>query len=177
MLYKKIKDLTNGELDNLMERASDLMAVRDAVETILEDVKKEGDSALRHYTEKFDKARIGAIEVTEDEINEAMTKIDPSLLKHLDKAASNIRKFHEAQLPRDKWFVEISPGVKAGQKTVPLRSVGAYVPGGRASYPSTALMTIIPAKVAGVKDVAMCTPPARWKGKSHDTCSCKSRWC
>lgn len=159
MLYKKIKDLTNGELDSLMERASDLMAVRDAVETILEDVKKDGDNSLRHYTEKFDKARIGAIEVTEDEINEAMTKIDPSLLKHLDKAASNIRKFHEAQLPREKWFVEISPGVRAGQKTVPLRSVGAYVPGGRASYPSTALMTIIPAKVAGVKDVAMCTPP------------------
>jgi histidinol dehydrogenase len=159
MLYKKIKDLTNNELNNLMERASDLMAVKDTVETILADVKKDGDSALRYYTEKFDKARIGAIEVTEDEINEAMTKVDPSLLKHLDKAASNIRKFHEAQLPRDKWFVEISPGIKAGQKTVPLRSVGAYVPGGRASYPSTALMTIIPAKVAGVKDVAMCTPP------------------
>ncbi|RSD33972.1 MAG: histidinol dehydrogenase [Methanohalophilus sp.] len=159
MLYKKIKDLTNNELNNLMERASDLMAVKDTVETILADVKKDGDSALRYYTEKFDKARIGAIEVTEDEINEAMTKVDPSLLKHLDKAASNIRKFHEAQLPRDKWFVEISPGIKAGQKTVPLRSVGAYVPGGRASYPSTALMAIIPAKVAGVKDVAMCTPP------------------
>jgi histidinol dehydrogenase len=162
MLYKKLSELTDEEKNRLIGRGGgDLANVEDTVASILEDVKHNGDAALREYTKKFDGADIEAIEVTKEEIDEAAASTDPELMKHLEFAANNIRRFHEAQMPQKTWFIEVSPGIELGQKFTALESVGAYVPGGRASYPSTALMTIVPAKVAGVKNVVMCTPPGK----------------
>lgn len=159
MLYKRLSEMSREEKDRLIRRGGELADVRDTVASILQDVRQKGDAALRLYTRKFDGAELGAIEVSEQEMDEAMQSIDASLLMHLEFAAGNIRKFHQAQMPEKVWFMELSPGIELGQKFTPLESVGAYVPGGRASYPSTALMTIIPAKVAGVRNVVMCTPP------------------
>ncbi|UGV39845.1 histidinol dehydrogenase [Methanococcoides orientis] len=159
MLYKHLSDVTEEEMDKLLDRTGELMDVSETVSAILHDVQEKGDDGLREYTKKFDKADIQAIEVTPEEIEEAMALVDAELIRHLKIAAENIRNFHAAQLPQKTWFIEPSPGIKLGQMATPLASVGAYVPGGRASYPSTALMTIIPAKVAGVKSVVMCTPP------------------
>jgi histidinol dehydrogenase len=162
MLYKKLSELTDEEKSKLIGRGGgDLANVEDTVAAILQDVKHNGDAALREYTKKFDGADIDSIEVTKEEIDEAAANIDPELMKHLEFAAQNIRRFHEAQMPQKTWFIEVSPGIELGQKFTALESVGAYVPGGRASYPSTALMTIVPAKVAGVKNVVMCTPPGK----------------
>ncbi|WP_292467755.1 histidinol dehydrogenase [Methanolobus sp.] len=162
MLYKKLSELTDEERKKLIGRGGgDLADVGATVAAIIKDVKQNGDAALREYTKKFDGADIEAIEVSKEEIDEAAKSIDPDLLAHLEFAAANIKKFHEAQMPQKIWFIEVSPGIELGQKFTPLESVGAYVPGGRASYPSTALMTIVPAKVAGVKNVVMCTPPGK----------------
>ncbi len=128
------------------------------VSSILKDVKKNGDAALRKYTLKFDNASISEIEVPHDEIDSALQSVDKKFISHLKKAASNICKFHKMQLQKD-WIREFTPGIKLGQRITPLDTVGAYVPGGRASYPSTALMTMIPARVAGVDEVIVCTPP------------------
>lgn len=160
MLYGKLSELPEKEIQALVERGGgELANVNDTVSSILTDVRSEGDAALRKYTQRFDGANIDAIEVSKDEIEKAYKSIDEDLIKHLEIAASNIRKFHEAQMPDKIWFMQLSPGIELGQKITALASVGAYVPGGRASYPSTALMTIIPAKVAGVRKVVMCTPP------------------
>lgn len=128
------------------------------VSSILKDVKENGDAALRKYTLKFDNASISEIEVPHDEIDSALKSVDKKFISHLKKAASNIRKFHKMQLKKD-WISEFTPGIKLGQRITPLDTVGAYVPGGRASYPSTALMTVIPARVACVDEVIVCTPP------------------
>ncbi|MBN2489015.1 MAG: histidinol dehydrogenase [Methanosarcinaceae archaeon] len=159
MLYKHLSDVTNAEMEKLLCRGGELANVGETVSSILKSVMEEGDIALRRYTKQFDGADLEDIEVTEEEIEEAFRSIDAELIHHLEIAAGNIRTFHTAQLPPGKWFIEVSPGIELGQMVTPLRSVGAYVPGGRASYPSTALMTIIPAKVAGVENVVMCTPP------------------
>ncbi|MDK2892118.1 histidinol dehydrogenase [Methanohalophilus sp.] len=159
MLYKHISDLTPQEKEQLLTRTSDLMDVQETVASILDEIKSDGDAALRKLTKQFDKAEIETIEVSEDEIKDAMKLVDEDFIDHLRKAADNIRKFHKAQMPDKQWFMEIAPGVMAGQKVIPLNAVGAYVPGGRAAYPSTALMTVIPAKIAGVKNVSVCTPP------------------
>ncbi len=161
MLYKKLSELTDEEKGKIIGRGGELADVGATVASIIKDVKQNGDSALREYTQKFDGAEIDAIEVSKEEIDGAAKSVDPALLEHLEFAAGNIRKFHEAQMPQKIWFIELSPGIELGQKITPLESIGAYVPGGRASYPSTALMTIVPAKVAGVKNVIMCTPPGK----------------
>ncbi|NJD77514.1 MAG: histidinol dehydrogenase [Candidatus Methanoperedens sp.] len=158
MLIKPISELSKDETQRLLDRGTGLQDVMTPVISILDDVRKNGDPALRKYTKQFDKADISDIEVTHKEIHEAVFSLDKVLLSHLKKAADNIRAFHEAHIPKD-WMREFAPGIKLGQRITPLGAVGAYVPGGRASYPSTALMTVIPAKVAGVKEVIVCTPP------------------
>jgi histidinol dehydrogenase len=159
MLYGRLSELTEKEIKALIERGGELANVSGTVSSILADVLSKGDVALREYTQRFDGAMIDTIEVSRDEIENAYNSTDQELIKHLEIAANNIRKFHEAQMPEKMWFMQLSPGIELGQKATALASVGAYVPGGRASYPSTALMTIIPAKVAGVRTVVMCTPP------------------
>ncbi len=159
MLYGKLSELPEREIQVLIERGGELANVSDTVSSILADVRSEGDIALRKYTQRFDGAKIDAIEISKDEVENAYNSIDKELIRHLEIAAGNIRKFHEAQMPEKMWFMQLVPGIELGQKVTALASVGAYVPGGRASYPSTALMTIIPAKVAGVRNIVMCTPP------------------
>ncbi|KPQ43654.1 MAG: histidinol dehydrogenase [Candidatus Methanoperedens nitroreducens] len=150
--------LTNIEIESLLKRQDELQEVMPSVTLILNDIKENGDTALLKYTMQFDKAALKDIEVSHKEIHEAVFSLDKKLLTHLKKAASNIRAFHDAQATKD-WIKEFAPGIRLGQRISPLGSVGAYVPGGRASYPSTALMTVIPAKVAGVRQVIVCTPP------------------
>lgn len=158
MLLKSISELSNIEIESLLKRRSELQEVMPSVTSILNEMKDNGDAALIKYTKQFDKANLEEIEVSHKEIHTAVFSLDKKLLTHLKKASSNIRAFHEAQVTKD-WIKDFAPGIKLGQRISPLGSVGAYVPGGRASYPSTALMTIIPAKVAGVRQVIMCTPP------------------
>lgn len=158
MLTKRISELTEEETRRLTSRGKGLSDVMATVVPILNDVKENGDAALRKYTLQFDKAKIEKIEVPDTEIDIALSSIDNALIRHLEKAASNIRRFHQAQLQKS-WMKEFDQGMKLGQHISPIDSVGAYVPGGRASYPSTALMTVIPAKVAGVEQVVLCTPP------------------
>ena len=159
MLRKHHTQLTETELATLLNRETEIEKVKPAVSAILQDVKTGGDAALIEYTERFDGIRLSAIEVSDDAISEVFDKIDPEMLWHLETAADNIRRFHESQIEPDLWLSEIAPGISLGQKTSPLDCIGAYVPGGKAAYPSTALMTIIPAKVASVPEAVICTPP------------------
>ena len=157
MLIKYLSELSQMELENLLTR-SDPADLKEAVLPIIRDVRERGDDALREYTRKFDHAELIEIAVTPEEMTNALHAIDQRLFEHLQRAAANIREFHEKQKTSD-WYTEISDGITLGQKITPLKRIGAYVPGGRAAYPSTALMTIIPAKVAGVSEVFVCTPP------------------
>ncbi len=125
---------------------------------IIADVQKDGDKAIKAYTEKFDKIKLDRLQVSREEIEEAYEKVDPELVEELENAAYNIERFHKMQLPQDLWLSEVEPGITLGVKSTPLERVGCYIPGGRASYPSTALMCVIPARVAGVDEVICCTP-------------------
>lgn len=159
MRIVQLKDLSDEEIDNLMDRESIIFEAMQDVSKILEDVQREDDSALIKYTKKFDGADISSLLVTEEEFEIAKDGVDSKLIKQIEKAASNIKKYHQKQKREDFWMEEFAPGISIGQNIVPLNIVGAYVPGGDFPYPSTALMTIIPAKVAGVEHVVMCTPP------------------
>ena len=161
----KIIDLNENTKKNILE---DLLkrspnqygAYEDAVADILMEVRKKGDQALFTFTEKFDKALINKenIRVTTEEIEEAYQNIDPEVLSALRKAMKNIESYHEKQ-KRYSWFDSNDNGTILGQKITPITSVGVYVPGGKAAYPSSVLMNVIPAKVAGVERIAMTTPP------------------
>jgi histidinol dehydrogenase len=144
---------------------SDISSIESSVRKIVNDVREQGDEALLRYTEKFDKVRLPAskLKVDEKEIKEAYKKLKQSQTIALRKAADNIATFHKKQL-RAKWTIQIAEGVTLGQVTRPLASVGVYVPGGKAAYPSSVLMCAIPAKVAGVEKIIVCSPP----GKSGD---------
>ena len=139
------------------------------VAAILVDVKERRDAALFEYTKKFDGADISAdnLVVTEEEIREAYETVDPSLVEIIRKALVNIRAYHEKQR-RYSWFDSKPNGSMLGQKITPLRRVGVYVPGGKAVYPSSVLMNIVPAKVAGVEEIVMTTPPGK-DGKVNPT--------
>ena len=139
------------------------------VTEILADVKERRDAALFEYTKKFDGADISTdnLVVTEEEIREAYETVDPSLVEIIRKALVNIRAYHEKQR-RYSWFDSKPNGSMLGQKITPLRRVGVYVPGGKAVYPSSVLMNIVPAKVAGVEEIVMTTPPGK-DGKVNPT--------
>lgn len=159
MIFKKLEELNDKDLQGLLSREMGIQDVLPQVNEIVLDVGSKGDEALFRYTEKFDKAKLEVLRVTQEEITEAYQAVDEELLESLAKAAENITDFHNEQKDKDLWLTEVSPGVIVGQKVVPLDSVGAYVPGGRAAYPSSALMNVIPAKAAGVPRVVVCTPP------------------
>jgi histidinol dehydrogenase len=139
---------------------ADISSIEASVRKIVNTVREQGDKALLQYTEKFDKVRLTAstLKVDEKEIKEAYKKLEKSQINALRKAAENIASFHKKQL-RAKWTMQIAEGVTLGQVTRPLESVGIYVPGGKASYPSSVLMCAVPAKVAGVEKIVMCSPP------------------
>ncbi len=156
-------DLRKNLLENLLKRSPNQYGEYEkAVTEILNRVKEEGDSALFAYTEKFDGAQIdaGCIRVTEEEIAEAYRLVDPGLLKIIRKARENIETYHAKQR-QYSWFDSRPDGTMLGQKVTPLQRVGVYVPGGKAVYPSSVLMNIVPAKVAGVEEIVMVTPPGR----------------
>lgn len=131
-----------------------------AVKAIIDQVKKEGDKALRELTERFDGAALDSFAVTEEEIAEAYGQLDEEIVGIIREAADNIRRFHEKQL-QNSWITTEANGTILGQKVTPLDSVGVYVPGGKAAYPSSVLMNVVPAKVAGVERIVMVSPPGK----------------
>ena len=157
------KESTKDILESLLKRSpNNYGKFESTVAEILAKVKSEGDAALFAYTKEFDKAEVNKenIRVTEVEIQEAYDKIDPALLEVIRKALVNIRKYHEKQI-QNSWFTSETNGTMLGQKVTPLNRVGVYVPGGKAVYPSSVLMNIVPAKVAGVPNIVMTTPPGK----------------
>ncbi len=140
-------------------RRGSLEEARGPVESIISQVRERGDEALFELTERFDKVRLEHLRVSREEVERAYREVDPALVDALRRSKANIESFHRMQRPADLWTREVSPGLVLGVKTTPLDSVGIYVPGGRASYPSTVLMCSVPARVAGVPHVIMCTPP------------------
>ena len=155
-----IKILKYGEVKNseIFARVQPQADVAGIVAGIIADVKENGDKALFAYTEKFDKAKLTRLQVTEEEIKEAVAQVDPKFIDILQRAAANIRKFHERQV-RNSFIINDTPGIVLGQKVIPLDRAGLYVPGGTAAYPSTVLMDAVPAKIAGVKELVIVTPP------------------
>ena len=157
------KESTKDILENLLKRSpNNYGKFETAVADILANVKAKGDEALFSYTKEFDKVEISAdtIRVTEKEIQEAYEAVDASLLEVIRKALVNIRSYHEKQC-QNSWFTSSPNGTMLGQKVTPLNRVGVYVPGGKAVYPSSVLMNIVPAKVAGVPHIIMTTPPGK----------------
>ena len=143
---------------DIFARVTPTINVEEIVTDIIENVKTNGDEALFAYCEKFDKAKLTSLAVTEEEIEEAVNSVEPKFLEILTKAAANIRKFHEKQV-RNSFIINDEDGIVIGQKIIPIDRAGLYVPGGTAAYPSTVLMDSIPAKIAGCKEVVMVTPP------------------
>jgi len=150
-----------GETDKqrLIERSKiDEQNIINTVSDIVHNVKNKGDNSLNFYTEKFDGVKLKNIQVSKEEIVKSHENVEENVLISLKKAAHNIKKFHKAQIP-EEWFQEVDAGISAGQIIRPMERVGCYIPGGRAIYPSSVLMTIIPAKIAGVDKIICCTPP------------------
>lgn len=149
-----------GEVPNqeIFARTEPTANVSDIVTEIIQDVRRRGDEALLEYTKKFDKAELTNLQVTEEEFQEALSSFDPRLKQVLQRAATNISKFHSRQ-KRNSFILNEDDGIVMGQKVIPIDRAGIYVPGGTAAYPSTVLMDALPAKIAGVKEVVMVTPP------------------
>ena len=155
-----IKILKYGEVKNedIFARSMPKMNVEGIVTEIIDNVKKNKDKALFEYCKKFDKANLSSLVVSEEEINEAVSSVEPEFLEILQRAAANIKKFHEKQ-KRNSFIINDEKGVIIGQKIIPVDRAGLYVPGGTAAYPSTVLMDSIPSKLAGVREVVIVTPP------------------
>ena len=156
----KIYNFGQVSNDEIFARAVPEVDVEQVVAEILDNVKLYGDRALFDYCEKFDHAKLTALQVTQEEIEEAVSQVDKEFLAILEKAAVNIRKFHSRQV-RNSFVLNDENGIVIGQKIIPVDRAGLYVPGGTAAYPSTVLMDSIPAKIAGCPEVVMVTPPNR----------------
>lgn len=151
------KDITAEEI---IPRYSNRSDVGEIVADIIDNVRKNGDEALIEYAKKFDNAKISSLEVSDAEFDEAMSLVDDEFIEIIKAAKENIYEFHKHQL-RDNFTVNDKNGVILGQKFMPLRRVGLYVPGGTAAYPSSVLMNCVPAKIAGVGQIVMTTPPSK----------------
>jgi len=143
----------------LSTKRMELDRVKGPVREIIDLVEKEGDEGLKLLTKRFDGIELEHIRIPEEEFGRAHEMVDPSLMEKLKEVSQRIIRFHELQLREGSWMKELEPGVMMGMKVSPLFRVGAYVPGGRAAYPSTVLMATLPAKVAGVREICCCTPP------------------
>ena len=157
-----IKIMKYGQVPNseIFARVTPTVDVAGIVADILYDVRKNGDKAVLAYCAKFDKAELDTLEVSKQEIAEAIDAVEPEFLEILKEAAANIRAFHSRQV-RNSFVLADKPGVVLGQKVTPIEKVGVYVPGGTAAYPSTVLMDTIPAKIAGCPQIVMVTPPGK----------------
>ncbi|HGJ65973.1 TPA: histidinol dehydrogenase [bacterium] len=158
---ERLESLSKERLESIVRRSmEDISSVYLDVRDIVHDIKNRGDIVSVEHYEKFKKNLTSDdIIVTKEEIEKAYESVDPKVVTELKNAAKNIEKFHKAQLEREMWSMEIMDGIIAGRLMRPMDAVGCYVPGRKASYPSSVLMTIIPAKVAGVKKIVVCTPP------------------
>lgn len=158
----RILEYGKDDLSAVFKRqTTDYSGAFDKVKTIISDVEKEGDDALKKYTLMFDKQDVKSAKISEKEIDAAVKRLDKKVFAALKAAHKNIAKLHKTQYSKValKWMCEVEKGVSVGEKATPLDSVGCYVPGGRASYPSSVLMTVTPAKIAGVKRVVVVSPP------------------
>jgi len=159
----KLSDCSQKQREQLTKRSElDVASVTLRVCKITSDVREMGDEALLDYTEKLDGVKLSMeqLRVSKEEIRVAYDEVGADVVETIKQAAKAIKRFHEQQMPSE-WLKEIQPGIKAGQLVRPLARVGAYVPGGLARYPSSVLMSVVPAKVAGVKEIIVCTPPRR----------------
>ncbi|MBQ2318931.1 MAG: histidinol dehydrogenase, partial [Clostridia bacterium] len=157
-----IKIYEYGQVENkeIFARMAPKANVEKIVTDIINDVRENGDAALYRYCEKFDGAKLDGLEVTKAEFDEALAVTEPEFLRILESAAKNIRLFHEQQ-KRQSFVVSGEKGALLGQRVLPIEKAGLYVPGGTAAYPSTVLMDSIPAKIAGVEEIVMVTPPSK----------------
>lgn len=155
-----IQIMKYGQVPNseIFARVTPAMDVAGIVSDIIANVRENGDKAVLEYNKKFDKAELETLQVSEEEIEEAFASVEPEFLRILEQAAENIRAFHSRQV-RNSFVITDQPGVILGQKVTPVDKAGVYVPGGTAAYPSTVLMDTIPAKIAGVPQIVMVTPP------------------
>ncbi len=157
MDYKAVADLSPDERSSLFDRDSGIEEIRSDVAEIVGRVEEEGDVAVREFCREFDDVQVGSLEIT-DQVERAYEAIDDDLREAIETAVANVHEFHDAQVPED-WREDFS-GRELGRRFRPIDSVGVYAPGGTAAYPSSAIMGVVPAKVAGVEDVAVATPPA-----------------
>ncbi|HOV79291.1 MAG TPA: histidinol dehydrogenase [Bacillota bacterium] len=159
----KLKEMSAGDYSRIIERSeTETDSIMAEVEKVISGIKERGDEALVEYTKKFEEIEIqpDRIRVTPEEIREAYGRVDRETIEAISVLAGNVRKFHAAQMPEKMWSMEVSPGLVAGQIIIPLEKVGCYVPGGRGWFPSAVMMSVLPAKVAGVPHVYVCTPSA-----------------
>lgn len=157
-----LEKLSTTDVAQLFKRSElDIAELQKAVQPIIQAVRERGDTALVEYNEKFDKAKmtVAQLKVTEAEFTQARNNLDPAIKQVIETSAANIRKFHQAQMPEGMWFSQIDDGIIAGEKVTPITSVGIYVPRGKGSFPSVMLMLCIPAMIAQVPQVIVCTPP------------------
>ena len=154
----RIYEFSQVDPAEIFQRETPISRVEEPVAAILADVKKRGDEAVLEYTARFDRCNLSSLAVTAQEIEEALSQVEPEFLEVLQKAAANIREFHTAQV-RQSLVLTPRSGVVLGQRITPIERVGLYVPGGTAAYPSTVLMDAIPAKIAGCEKIVMVTPP------------------
>lgn len=166
-MLKEIDKRNHAQLRQYLDSRSQEISedIRNKSAAILSDVKEHGDEAVRKYTKQFDGVDLEDLKVSEEELNEAISQCDPAFMEAMKKAKDNIVYFHKAQV-QQSFLLQKDKGIYLGQRVIPLASVGVYVPGGRAQYPSSVLMNVIPAKVAGVKRIVMVTPPDK-EGKIH----------
>jgi histidinol dehydrogenase len=160
--FYELDKLSKLDISELFKRSEiDIATFRDVVQPIIDDVHDRGDAALIEYNQKFDKAKmtIAQLKVTEAEFEQARQRLDPQVKTVIENSAKNIKKFHHAQMPEEMWFAQIDDGIMAGEKITPITSVGIYVPRGKGSFPSVMLMLCIPAVIAKVPKIIVCTPP------------------
>jgi histidinol dehydrogenase len=151
------KDIDPSEI---LDRKENVFNVADSVSEIIKTVRAKGDEALFEYSRKFDKVELSSLEVTKEEIENALSLVEPEFIEILKEAKENIYAFHSRQV-RNSFLISEKEGVIIGQKVIPIEKVGLYVPGGTAAYPSSVLMNAIPAKIAGCDEIVMVTPPAK----------------
>ena len=160
--FHELARLTTVERQRMLTRTeADLSSFETKVRPIIEAVKNEGDEAVARFSREFDRASVEAdtLAATPQDFENALRKLDPTVREAMEFAAQSIRRFHEDQKPEEMWLTEVRPGAYAGDRSRPIPSVACYVPRGKGAFPSVALMTTIPAKVAGVPEIAIITPP------------------
>src|SRR5258708_14377638 len=160
--FYELSQLNPGKSTRLLRRAEiQIDELVERVRPILQDVRQRGDEALIEFTARFDHVQLtqGQLRVSHEEIEHAHQILDPQVRQAIEHAISNIRTFHERQMPHEEWFTQVAPGVMAGEKITPISSVGLYVPRGKGAFPSVMYMLATPASIAGVPRIGVCTPP------------------